>query len=124
VLDSLRGLAQTSLAALQTRLELISNEVEEQGARIAQMAMYWALAGFCFALAVVLGAVLLVVLFWESNRVAALAGLAALFAAGGVAAAYAARSAQSARPRALETTIMELKQDIEALRAAAKEREA
>ena len=81
MLDSLRALAQTLVGALRTRLLLFANELEEQGARIVQMAALWALAGFCLALAVVLGSVLLVVAFWDSHRVEVLAFLTGLFAA-------------------------------------------
>jgi uncharacterized membrane protein YqjE len=121
VLDTLRGLAQTLIGALHTRLQLISNEIEEQGARIAQMALLWAVAGFCFALAIVLGALLLVVVFWDENRVAVLAVLAALFAGGGAVAIAAARNVSTARPAALEATLAELRNDIDALRSAAQE---
>ena len=115
MLDSLRSLAHTLLGAVQTRLELFSNELEEQGALLARIALLWILAAFCFALAIVLGSMLLVVIFWDTNRVAVLACLTALFAAGGIAAALAGRSASNTRPRALSGTIAELGRDREAL---------
>src|SRR3954471_19528670 len=96
--------------------------MEEQGARLAQVAMYFALAGLCLALAVVLGAILLVVLFWDSNRVAVLAILAGAFGAGGIGLVFAGRSAANSRPRTLVATLAELAQDVEALRAAAGEK--
>ncbi len=123
MLDSLRALAQTLLGALRTRLQLVANEMEEQGARLAQAALYLALAGFCLALAIVLGTVLLVVLFWDSNRVAVLSVLAALFGAGGLGLLVAARAAAKSRPRALAATLAELAADLEALRAASREKQ-
>ena len=121
MLESLRSLAQTLLSALRTRVELAATEMEEQGARFARMAVYLAAAGFCLALAVVLGAMLLVVLFWDSNRVAVLGALTAVFAAGGLALAFAARAMARARPRALAATLAELSSDLEALRASSSE---
>ena len=115
MLDSLRGLAQTLVGALRTRLLLFANELEEQGARIVQMAALWALAGFCLALAVVLGSVLLVVAFWDSHRVVVLAFLTGLFAAGGIGAALGARALARARPKAFSSTLAELAADQEAL---------
>jgi uncharacterized membrane protein YqjE len=115
MLDSLRGFAQTLVGALRTRLLLFANELEEQGARIAQMAALWALAGFCLALAVVLGAVLLVVLFWDTHRVEVLAFLTGLFAAGGIGAALVARALARARPKAFASTLAELAVDHDAL---------
>ncbi len=122
MLDSLRALAQTFVGAARTRLELVANEVEEQGARLAQAALYLAAAAFCLALAIVLGAILLVVLFWDSNRIAVLAALSALFGAGGLALLFAARGAAKSRPRALAATLAELSADLEALRAASREK--
>ncbi|MGE5640027.1 MAG: phage holin family protein [Clostridia bacterium] len=118
MLESLRSVAQTAVAALHTRLELAAVEMEEQGARAAQILVYAALAGFCLALAIILGAILLVVLFWDSGRVAILASLTGLFGAGAVALGLAARKVLRERPRALAATLAELKNDIEALRAA------
>jgi len=115
MLDSLRALAQTLVGALRTRLLLFANELEEQGARIVQMAALWALAGFCLALAVVLGSVLLVVAFWDSHRVEVLAFLTGLFAAGGIGAALGARALARARPKAFSSTLAELAADQEAL---------
>ena len=115
MLDSLRGLAQTLVGALRTRLLLFANELEEQGARIAQMAALWALAGFCLALAIVLGSVLLVVVFWESHRVEVLAFLPGLFAAGGIGAMLGARALARARPKAFSSTLAELAGDHDAL---------
>lgn len=122
MLDSLRSLAQTLVGAVRTRLELLAAEVEEQGARLAHMAMLLAAAGFCLALAVVLGAVLLVVLFWDTNRVAVLAILAGVFGAGGVGLLLAARASARTRPQTLAGTLSELSHDLEALRAASGEK--
>ena len=117
MLEALRGLAQTLIGALQTRLELLADEVEEQGLRIAQIVALWALAGFCLALAIVLGAVLFVVLFWETHRFIMLALLCGFFFAGGLAALVAARAAARARPPALADTLAELAADRSALDA-------
>jgi len=115
VLEALRGLAQNALGALQTRLQLLSDEIEEQGLRIAQIAALFALAGFCLALAIVLGAVLLVVLFWDSHRFVVLGLLCGLFAGGGFAALIGARALAGSRPRALSGTLAELAADRSAL---------
>jgi uncharacterized membrane protein YqjE len=115
MIGTLRGLAQTLVGAVRTRLLLFANELEEQGTRIAQMAVLWALAGFCFALAIVLGGVLLAVLFWDTHRIAVLAFLSGLFAAGGIAAAIAAHLLARSRPKVLSGTLAELAADERAL---------
>ena len=118
MLEALRGLAQSALGALQTRLQLLADEIEEQGVRIAQIVVLCALAGFCIALAVVLGAVLLVVLFWDTHRFIVLGLLCGLFAGGGLAALIAAHLLAGSRPRALSATLAELAADRSALEPA------
>jgi uncharacterized membrane protein YqjE len=111
LLDSLRRLAATLVATLQTRLEIVATEVEEEKARLARIAVLAALAGFCLALAVNLAVLFLVVLFWDTNRLLAIGVLAGVFAAAGLALGLALRSAVAQRPRLLSATIAELRKD-------------
>jgi uncharacterized membrane protein YqjE len=116
VLDSLRRLAGTLLAALQTRLELVATDIEEERAWIARMAILAALAGFCLALAVNLVVLFLVVLFWDSNRLLAIGALAGVFAALALALGLAARGTAARRPRLFSATLAELRKDREDVR--------
>jgi uncharacterized membrane protein YqjE len=111
VLDSLRKLGRTLLATLQTRLEIVATEIEEEKARLARIAVLAALAGFCLALAVNLAVLFLVVLFWDTNRLLAIGVLAGVFSAGAVALGLALRSALARRPRLLSATLAELRKD-------------
>ena len=111
LLDSLRKLAGTLVAALQTRLELVATEIEEEKARLARIAVLAALAGFCLALAVNLAVLFLVVVFWDTDRLLAIGVLAGVFAAGAVALGLALRSAVAQRPRLLSATLAELRKD-------------
>ena len=113
VLDSLRGLAATLIAVVQTRLELVATDIEEERAWIARMAILAALAGFCLALAVNLVVLFLVVLFWDANRLLAIGVLAGVFAALAAGLALAARSAAARRPRLFSATLAELRKDRE-----------
>lgn len=117
VLDSLRRLAGTLLAAVQTRLELVATDIEEERAWIARMAILAALAGFCIALAVNLVVLFLVVLFWDANRLLAIGALAGLFAALALALGVAARRTAARRPRLFSATLAELRKDREDVRA-------
>jgi uncharacterized membrane protein YqjE len=111
VLDSLRKLGRTLLETLQTRLEIMVTEIEEEKARIARIAALAALAGFCLALAVNLAVLFLVVLFWDSDRLLAIGVLAGGFAAAGIALGLALKNAVSKHPRVLSATIAELRKD-------------
>ncbi len=117
VLDSLRRLAGTLIAAVQTRLELVATDIEEERAWIARMAVLAALAGFCLALAVNLVVLFLVVLFWDTNRLLAIGALAGLFAALALALGVAARRTAARRPRLFSATLAELRKDREDVRA-------
>jgi uncharacterized membrane protein YqjE len=111
VLDSLRKLAGTLLTAVQTRLELVATDIEEERAWIARLAVLAALAAFCAALAVNLVVLFLVVMFWDTNRLLAIGVLAAVFAAIALALGIAARSAAARRPRLFSATLAELRKD-------------
>jgi uncharacterized membrane protein YqjE len=67
------------LAIVQTRLELLANEMEEERLRIGQLLLYGSIALFFFGLAIMLVTVFIVVLRWDNYRLFVLAALAALF---------------------------------------------
>jgi uncharacterized membrane protein YqjE len=117
VLDSLRKLGSNVLAAVQTRLELVATDIEEERAWIGRITALVALAAFCVALAVNLAVLFLVVLFWDSNRLLAIGVLAGVFGGLAVALALAARSAAARRPRLFSATLAELRKDRDDLRA-------
>ena len=111
LLDSLRNLARTFLAIVQTRVEIFASEVDEERTRLARIAVLAAVAALCIALAVVLLVFFLVVLFWDTNRLVAIGVLAGVFAIGGIAACLGLRAAISQRPKFLSATLAELRKD-------------
>ena len=111
LLDSLRNLARTFLAIVQTRIEIFASEIDEERARLARIAVLAAVAALCIALAVVLLVFFLVVMFWDTNRLLAIGALAGVFAVGAVAACLGLRTAVSQRPKFLSTTLAELRKD-------------
>jgi uncharacterized membrane protein YqjE len=111
LLESLRGVATTFIALVQTRIEIFASEVDEERARVGRIVVLAVVALFCLGLATVLGVLLIAVLFWENNRVLAVAILAGVFALGGLAALLALRSAIRDRPKFLSATLAELRKD-------------
>lgn len=79
LMASLKRLANTLLAILQTRLELLSNEMEEERVRIEQILLYGSIVLFFFALAIMLLTAFIVVLFWDEHRLLVLGGFSASF---------------------------------------------
>jgi uncharacterized membrane protein YqjE len=113
--ESLRKLARTSLAIVQTRIEIFASEIDEERARLARIAVLAAIAALCVALVVILAVFFLVVLFWDTNRLLAIGVLAGVFAVGGIAACLGLRAAISQRPKFLSATLAELRKDREKL---------
>ena len=111
LLESLRGVAKTFVALVQTRIEIFASEVDEERARFSRILVLAVVALFCLGLAVVLGVLLIAVLFWENNRLLALGILTGVFALGGVIALLALRSAVRNRPKFLSATLAELRKD-------------
>jgi uncharacterized membrane protein YqjE len=111
LLDSLRNLARTFLAIVQTRIEIFASEIDEERTRLARIAVLAALAALCVALAVILLVFFLVVLFWDTDRLLAIGVLAGVFAVGGIVAGLGLRAAISQRPKFLSATLAELRKD-------------
>lgn len=75
LLSSLRGLLMSGLALAETRLALLSNELEEQKLRLVQ-GLVMAVAGlFVLGVGLVLFAGFVLLLFWDGYRLPALAAL-------------------------------------------------
>ena len=116
IAESAQRLAATLLAAVQNRVELASTELEEESLRYFSCLMLSLAAMFCLGIAVVLGVLLAVVLYWDTHRVTVLAVLAAVFSLTGVTIAMRVRRQYQAKPRLLGSTMTELARDADLLR--------
>lgn len=116
LLESAGRMGATLAAMLQTRLELAVVEIEEESQRFLRYLILALLALFLFGIASVLVALFVIVLFWDSYRLAAVAGTALVFIAGGAILAIKVRAEMRAKPPLLADTIGELRQDIACIR--------
>lgn len=113
--DSARRLLATLLAIAQTRLELVTTEVEEELNRLASM-LLWALIAIFFAgLAVLAFGALLVIALWDQYRLLAAGGVALAFVLVAAVAVWRVRAHLHSRPRLLAATLAELERDRAAL---------
>ena len=113
--DSLRALLATLVALAQTRLELLTVELEQESERLVGT-LLWAILGiFCGGLAVLMMALTIVIVFWDGHRLLAAGLVALLFASLAVAAGLVGRHRLRTRPRFLSGTIGELERDARAL---------
>lgn len=113
---SLRGLMDSGLGILQSRLELLVVEVQEEKLRLAGLLLNIVLTAVLVGFGVVFLAIFLTVLFWEEHRLLALGlGTAALFGAGLFTASNAAADLRRGT-RLFAASLAELARDREAVR--------
>ena len=74
----LRGGAQSLLAAAQSRLSLLANEIEVEKLRTFRLLLLAQALMFCLGLAFIFCAGLVIFVFWD-QRIPVIAGLSALF---------------------------------------------
>ena len=113
---SLRRMLATLSELLQTRLELVSVEVEEQ-LQYALELMLWSVAAIFFATtALLLLALTVVIAFWDSHRLLAAVLVTVAFLVAALAAALGVRRRLRRRPKFMAATVAELGGDADALR--------
>lgn len=113
--SSLRTLLASGVATVQTRLELLAVELQEERVRVLGLLAYGAAALILLLAGAIFLAVFLTVLWWDSHRLLVLGVFSALFlGGGGVALAFAMRLARSGS-RLFAASLTELARDRTAL---------
>jgi len=115
MLGPARELARTLLAFAETRTRLAATELEEQSIRLVEILLWLAAALFFAGVALLFIAVLIVLHFWDSDRLLAAGLIAALFVGAGLLSALMVRSRMRERPKFLAATLAELQRDKERL---------
>ena len=114
--ESLRGLADSGLATLQTRLELFAVELKEEKLRAGGFLFDTVLAALFIGFGVVFLLAFLTVLLWDSQRLLALGLATAGRFAAGIWAATRAATRMRAGSRLFASSLAELAQDRDALK--------
>ena len=109
--DSLKTLSGSVVGIVHTRLEMLSTDIAEERAHLTTLLVLGMVSLFCLGVGVVLLAILIVVAFWESHRLAALGGLTGLFLIAGAGLAWLAMHKARTRPRLFEASLAELSKD-------------
>lgn len=115
LLDSVKTLIATLLAMGQTRLELLSNDLEEERAWLTSMMVWTLIALFCAVLAVVLVTLLIVVVFWDTYRLLALSVMIGVFIVGAGFSWRVVCNMSRSKPRLFSASLAELSKDREQL---------
>ena len=114
---ALKNIAATLLASGKTRLELLSNEIEEEKLRAIQLVLMAQGMVFCFGVGAVLFVVLLAELFWDSRFLFLGVSVGFFLILGGI--FYTMFMRATHRPdRVFSASIAELQEDIRQLKAA------
>jgi len=106
-------LGGTLLGLGRTRLELAAVEFEEARARATERLVHAHIAGLCFALAVLAASMLVVVLFWDTHRIAALCAVTIVYALLGFVALWRLALQKKSEAPAFAATLAELERDRE-----------
>lgn len=106
-----QSLVGSLLALLQTRIELISTEIEEEWLRIAALVMIGLAALFCVGMAIILLVALIVAAFWDSYRLLAIGFLAGAFFIAGFVFWRSFLMRYQAKPRLFSASLDELRKD-------------
>lgn len=109
-MQSLRNLAATAIGILQTRLELLATEIEEERLRILQLVLWGCVALLFLSFGLLMLTFAVVVLFWDTHRVLIAVLLGVTYLAIGVAVAVMARRVVQ-RSRLFTASIGELAKD-------------
>lgn len=115
LLESVKSLANTVLAMGQTRLELLSNDLEEERAWLTSMLVWTLVALFSATLAVVLATLLVVVIFWDNYRLLAISTMVGVFTLGAFIAWRIVCNISRSKPRLFSSSLAELSKDREQL---------
>jgi uncharacterized membrane protein YqjE len=111
ILQSIRTFADSLLATLEDRIQLVSVELQEEKLRLIKTFIWITAAIFTAVLAILFASITLVYLLWESARLGALIGLTVLYTAAAVSIIIAFRSYIARQPKPFEATLEEIKAD-------------
>ena len=109
-------IASTLVAMVGTRLELAAVEFQEDTRRLLGYLAWSLLAVFLAAGGTMLVALFVILLFWDSYRLQAVAGMAVLLAAGAGVIVMSVRSRFKAQAPLFSDTLAELRKDVEYVR--------
>jgi len=114
---SLNNFIATLVAIAHTRLQLLTTELQEEVQSVGQMLVWSFVALFAAMMALFLGALTVIFVFWDTHRIlAALLMTGAFLLIAAIAAIVLWRKVQNRQPM-LDATLAELAKDRDQLRA-------
>ena len=114
-IDSLAGLGASLLKTLQERIELISIELQEEKYRLVQLIIWISATVFAGGMTLTFATITVVYLFWDSARIAVLAGFTGFYGIALIFVIRALRRVFTHQPKPFEATIGSLTEDRECI---------
>lgn len=114
--QSLSGFVATFVTVAHTRLQLLTTELQEEVQRAAQLLVWAFIALFAAMMALFLGALTVIFVFWDTHRLLAALVMTGVLLALAVAAALVLQAKIKAKPPMLDDTLAELAKDRDQLR--------
>lgn len=113
---SLSNLVGTIVTVAHTRLQLLTTELQEEVQRAAQLLLWAFVALFAAMMALFLGALTVIFVFWDTHRLLAALTMTGVLLAIAIAAAVMLQAKLKSKPPMLDTTLAELAKDRDQLR--------
>lgn len=111
LLSALKNIVSTGVSIAQTRLEIISTDVQIARAQFLRLLVFVMFALFFLFFGLVMLALLIVIYSWETDRILALSLLTSSFLVIGIILAFVVLRTLKAMPRLFEATLTELAKD-------------
>ena len=115
LLSSLQRLITTLLEILQTRVEIVATEFEEERVRLRELVLFGVLTLFFVSVGLTLVTLFIVSLYWDTHRLQVLASISLLYLGLGAVTGICLYRRLKSRPRLFATTVSELAKDREQL---------
>ena len=115
LMSSVQRLLGSLLSVVQTRIEIVAAELEEEREHVKELVLYGVFALVFISLGMITLTVFVTLWLWELYGVHALGVVGVVLLGVGMAIALRARHKERARPRMFATTLAELRKDRQTL---------
>jgi uncharacterized membrane protein YqjE len=113
---SLSSFVGTLVTVAHTRLQLLTTELQEEVQRAAQLLVWAFVAIFAAMMALFLGALTVIFVFWDTHRLLAALAMTGVLLAIAIGAAVVLQAKLKSKPPMLDDTLAELAKDRDQLR--------
>lgn len=117
LLASIKNLTATLIDIVHTRLDLLCTDMEEERQRLVSLLAMAFISLFCLCVGVVLLAILIVVMFWDTHRLLVIGLLTGIFLISGLVLWGLAMHSLKTMPRLFAASLAELSKDRQQIEA-------